>query len=344
MRLFLIIVIMVMLNAPPAAALEELHILAGTRMIPEALVDRFQQESGIRLKIEYFDSPEALAAYLGAHPRGDLALVREHHLGPLVNNRQLSALDHARLPGLRNLSPQALDNPADPGCHYSFPYTVGSLGIIYRRDVLDGEPDGWPWLFGQYAHTAPFAMANQYRDVMCAALISQGYSCNSTSPLAVEQAVETLRQVEKHPAFIGFLDVPSTLSYLKERIIYAAFTYDNVAAQAMAEDPGLAFTRPGGEGINWSWIFVFNKQSQNPEAAYRWLEFLLDPQVAAAVSMEYDTATPNQAALEYLGEATKRNTVIYPPSSQAAKPQMPLGIDEKSEKLYIDYWSRLKKK
>ncbi len=342
MRLIIFFIIMTLSGARTAGAAEELRILAGVRLIPDSVVERFEKEHGIRLKIEYFDSPESLAAYLSTRPAGDLALLREYRLRHLVASGQIAPLDHSLLPALENLSPLALNNQADPGCRHSLPYAVGTFGIIYRKDLMPSEPDSWSWLFGRFAGTVPLALSDHYRDVMCAALISQGYSCNSTSPLALEQTAEALRRMSKHPAYIGVLDNESMRLYLEERIVYAACTYNNVAARAMEEDVGLAFANPKGDTVAWSHMFVINSRSQNQKAAHLWLNFLLSPEVAAEISTEYRATVPNRAALARLPEAIRNNPVIYPPVGPEVRFQMPLGLEEESEKLYIDYWSRLK--
>lgn len=337
---WLIIGVLTALTARPAAATEELRILASARLTPPAVVERFEKEFGLRVRFEYFESPEDLAAYIEAQPRDDLALIRGYYVENLARSGRVIALDHALLPNLRNLSRGALENPTDPGCQYSVPYLQGTLGILYRAGLWGTWPPSWENIFGQGAGVAPFAVINQYRDVLGIALRYLGHSGNATSPAAVSRAAGLLRGLSAHPAFLGYLDPDTIQKYFKEKFIYAAVTYNNLAAAAIAVDPGLAYHVPRGGGLAWTYAYVINSQSPRQAAAHAWLNYLLRPEVAAEISVWNLATSPNQAALDLLPPAVRNNAALYPSEAVWENAEYLQSVGE-AESVYLEDWSRL---
>ncbi len=328
------------LAASTAAAEEELRVLASARLTPPSVVEGFEREFGVQVRFEYFESPEALTAYLKTRPPGDLALMRGYYVEDLVRTGFLAALDHRLLPNLDNLSPLARRKSVDPGCLYAMPYLQGTVGILYRAGLWGPWPPSWENIFGPNSGPAPFALGKQYRDAMGVALLYLGYSCNSTSPIAIGQAAELLRNLTSHPAFLGFMDPDTLVRYFKERFLYVAITYNNLAAKAMAEDPGLAFHVPRQGSLGWSYVYVINDESPLKAAAHAWLNYLLRPEVAAEISAWNRATTSNRAALDFLPPEIRNNAVLYPPETVWESNEFPRSVGD-AESTYLDYWSRL---
>lgn len=334
------------LSAPPAvlaAGFEELRILTSARITPPGLVERFERENNIRLRFEYYESPEAMAAYLQTRPRGDLALLRGYYVQTLVENGQISRLSPGLLPNLKNLSPRPRKTGFDPEGAYSIPYIQGLIGIIFRRDLLgEGKPT-WEHVFGQDTGSIPFALTNQPRDALGAALIYLGFSYNSTSPAAIGRAAVLLSQLTAHPAFMGFLDQDETRRYLRENFIYVAVSYSNLAVVAMSENPGLDFAVPPGGGVAWSYVYVLNRASVKVEAAHKWLNYLMEPAVAAEISTWNRATSPNLAARPLMPPEIRDNPALYPPEPVWAEAELPRSLGPEAEQLFVEHWSHLKK-
>ncbi len=48
-------------------------------------------------------------------------------------------IDHAQIPNLANLYPEANELAYDPGNTFSVPYAWGTTGLCYRSDLVDGS-------------------------------------------------------------------------------------------------------------------------------------------------------------------------------------------------------------
>ncbi|MDL2226857.1 spermidine/putrescine ABC transporter substrate-binding protein [Deltaproteobacteria bacterium OttesenSCG-928-M10] len=341
MKLHLQLLCLILIWAAGPAPAEELLILASARIMPPSVMEAFEKEFDIKIRLEYFESSEALSAYLESRPRGDLALLRGYYIQGLIDSGQVAPLDHRLLPNLKNLDERALESPADPGARYSVPFLVGTLGILYRGLAADGAQPDWDYIFGPESSPIPFARPDQYRDALGMALISLGHSFNSVSAEAIGQAAERLRGLKNHPTFMGFMPPETILRYLREKFIHCAATYNNLAALAISEDPGLDYVAPDRNRVVWVYAFTLNAASPRAGAAHKWLNYTLRPEVAAAVSTWNKATTPNTAALPLLPPEIRNNPVIYPPSTVWSGAERPTGAGE-AEKLYIEHWSGLK--
>ncbi len=318
-----------------------LRILTDDKIIPPAIVERFTRETGIRLRIEYFETAGALNAYIDTDFDGDLILMRCINLAPHITANKLAFLDRSLLPNLVNLKPYNDHNPQDPHYHYTIPYIQGIVGVLYRSGMWGPGSPSWNNIFAPNMSVASFTITDQYRDAMGAALIYLGHSVNSTSPEDISQAAQVLELLTNNPAFIAFMPQERTLRFLKEKFIYAAVTYNRIAAKAMQEDPGLSFYVPNRGGFIWSYAFAANKNSPHQKEIHRWLNYLLDPDVAAEVSTWNLAASPNLKVFTRLPALVRSNPVIYSPGPVwgRSEPLRDLGA---ADDLYKEYWSRIK--
>ena len=325
-----------------AGKADELRILASARITPASVVERFEKKYGIRVRFEYFSTHAALASYLETQPKGDLILLRGYYIESLIEKSQVLQLNHELLPNLRHLSQRAMSASADPGRIYSVPYIIGTMGIVYHSGFLGDKQPNWEYVFRYFAGTTPFAVTDQYRDAIGSALMSLNQPYNSDSPAAIGQAADVLRAVAEHPAFIGFLSAENMLQFLTEGFVYVAVTHNDLAARAIQGNPNLAYAASEDNGVAWSYVYVLNCRCGNQSAAYKWLNFLLEPEVAAEISVWNQATSPNQAALALLPPEIRDNRVLYPPDAVWDNAQTPSYVGLNAERLYTDYWSRIK--
>ena len=104
----------------------------GEYIDPE-LIKKFEQETGISVIYETFDSNEALLTKVqsGSTPY-DIIIPSDYMINKMRKLNLIKKLDHSKLEGLDNIDPQFLDKVFDPGNEYSIPYFWGTLGILYK--------------------------------------------------------------------------------------------------------------------------------------------------------------------------------------------------------------------
>ena len=151
----------------------------GEYIDPE-LIKKFEQETGISVIYETFDSNEALLTKVqsGSTPY-DIIIPSDYMINKMRKLNLIKKLDHSKLEGLDNIDPQFLDKVFDPGNEYSIPYFWGTLGILYNKTKVpeDLKFDKWNDLWDSRLQNNILAIDGA-REMLGLALQSEGRSVN----------------------------------------------------------------------------------------------------------------------------------------------------------------------
>jgi len=160
-----------------------------------------------------------------------------------------------------------------------------------------------------FAGKRKITMLDDDREVVGAALITNGYDVNDTSDQALAAALKTL---EAWDANITQFDSESYKNEVADGTTWLAQAYNGDALQQMSQNEDLGFIFPQEGSSLWMDNMVILKSSKNKDLAYQFINFLLRPEVAQRNADYVQYPTPNAAAFKLLGEAEKGNTLIYP--------------------------------
>ena len=282
----------------------------GEYIDPE-LIDAFEEETGIHVIYETFDSNEAM--YTKVQQGGssyDIAVPSEYMIETMIEDDMLIELDHSLLPNLKNIDPYFLDLPFDPGNKYSIPYFWGTVGIVYNPNEVpeDLTFDSWEHLWDERLQGKVF-LVDSSREVMGMGLNSLGYSLNLKDDKALREATDKLVElVPNVKAIIG--DEITPLMINNEATV--ALTWSGQAADMMWENEELTFAVPK-EGSNlWFDNMVIPKTSQNIEGAHAFINFMLDAENGAQNADYVGYSTPNAAAWALMDEEVITDERFYP--------------------------------
>ncbi len=328
-------------SAPPVkGAADQLFIYTWAGYTDKALLDRFAEKTGIRVIADVFDSNESMVARVQAgggraysiiYP-SDYMVIQMKELG------LLSQLDHSTLGGIDRLKKQFQNPVYDPGNRYSVPLAWGTTGLIYNSEQLKEAPEDWDYLWKHKKElTRRMTLANDVREVMGAALRMQGYSLNSTNPEEVKKAYEKL--VELKPAIASF-----TTDAWRPQILTGdlkvAMCYSSDANEVIPDNDKLKYVVPKSGSSLWTDTLVIPKGAPNPEAAYKWINFMLQPDVAASLVERLSFSTPSEDAFSLLSPEVRENPILFPSESTLKNCEgvAPVG---KFIDVYDRYWTKL---
>ena len=104
------------------------------------LIAKFEEETGIKVIYETFDSNEAMMTKIAQGGTAyDIAVPSEYMIGKMREEELLLPLDHSKFPNLKNIDERFMDLSFDPKNQYSIPYFWGTVGIVYNPKMLDGK-------------------------------------------------------------------------------------------------------------------------------------------------------------------------------------------------------------
>ncbi len=179
---------------------------------------------------------------------------------------------------------------------------------------------------------------DDFREVLGAALRSLGYAYTSTDPPQSKQAYEKLQDLK---STIATFTTDAWRDQLLAGDLTIAMGYSADAVNVMNQNPKLKYVIPASGTSVWSDTMVIPKTAPNPDAAYAWMSFMLQPEVAARVTERLFFATPNEAAFNQLPDALKNNVTLFPPQNLLNKSETVAPLDKSVLELYEKYWTKL---
>ncbi|MFB2938052.1 PotD/PotF family extracellular solute-binding protein [Aerosakkonemataceae cyanobacterium BLCC-F154] len=319
----------------------KLYIYTWSGYTNNELLNQFTERTGIEAVANVFDSNEAMLAKVQAGGGADYSIIypSDYMVRQMIELGLLRELDRDRISGLNNLMPKFKNPEYDPGDRHSVPVSWGTTGLIYNSKKLQTPPEDWNYLWqNKDLLSKRMTLMDDVREVMGATLRSLGYSYNSTNPEEVRQAYEKLRELK--PAIASF-----TTDAWKEQILAGdlliAMGYSADAMEVIEENPDLKYVIPRSGTSLWTDTMVIPKSAPNPEAGYAWINFMLEPSVAALVTETLNFATANNTALKQLPEKITKNNTLFPPESVLERAERITPVGKFSE-VYENYWTRLR--
>ena len=339
-------------------AAETVRIYNWTDYIAPDTIKEFEQSSGIKSHYDVFDSNETLDAKLMAGRSGyDVVFPSNHFMARQIQGGALKKLDKSRLPGWNNLNPvlmKALETN-DPGNQYGFPYLWGSTGIGYNaakvREVLgDDVPlNSWDLIFKpEYMaklSKCGVAVLDNGPEMLPIALHYLGLPHHSQNIEDYKKAEALLMEMRKN---VRYFHSSKYIGDLANGNICLAVGFSGDIMQAGDR----ATEAKNGIAINymipkegtpiWFDMVSMPADSEHEQAAYTFMNYLLQPEVIAKITNYVQYANGNSAADALVDPKLKANAAVYPPqeamASLFALEAMPLKIDRVRTRI----WSKVK--
>jgi putrescine transport system substrate-binding protein len=319
----------------PAFGQGQVNVYNWSDYIAEAELKAFEKDTGIKVNYTTYDSNEILEAKLRAGRSGYDVVVPT--ASPFFV-RQLAAnlyqpLDKAKLKNLKNLDPEIMAQLAkyDPGNTHAIPWMWGTTGIGYNVEAIkkrmpDAPVDSLRLIFDP-AVVSKFAdcgvmLLDSATDVFPAALKYLGLDPDSKKSEDLAKAADVVKAVRPYirkfhsSEYINALaggDICLALGFSGD--IFQA--RDRAAKATNKQEIAYAIPREGS--LLWIDVAAIPKDGPNADNALRFLDFLLEPKVAAASSELTGYANANTAATALLPKDISGNPLIYPPADVRAK-------------------------
>ncbi|MCK6523128.1 spermidine/putrescine ABC transporter substrate-binding protein [Myxococcota bacterium] len=319
---------------PAADTLEkELRIYIWSDYLAEDTVPNFEKEFGVKATVDTYESNEELIAKLQSGVSGyDLVCPSGYAITVLSALGLIEKLDPSRIPNLGNIAPTFRKTNFDPNDELTVPWQWGTTGVAYRKDLLPAPPDSWA-IFHDKAHAGKMTMMDDMRDVIGAWLRFRGHSLNSKDPAQLAQAKADAMLAKAN--LQSFLSAPVKAQLISGDVRVAQL-WNGDTAQAAAENDQIAFVLPKEGGSIWLDAMVMPKTAPNKKAAHAFLNYILRPEVGAAISNATGYGTPNEKAAPLLARP-----VPFPTPEELAKLEyiQDLGADAQA---WDQLWTEIK--
>ena len=341
--------------AGPAAAQPVLNVYNWTDYIDPQAIEGFQRETGIRVRYDVFDSLETLEGKLSAGRSGYDVVVptSEPSFARLVRAGALRPLDRAAIPNWGNQDPALLAQVAgsDPGNRHGAIYLWGTIGLGLRADRIralapDAPLDSLDLILkpenASRIARCGIAIMDSGIDVIPSVLRWLGPDPNSADAADARAAEAALLAIRPHVRAI--LPSAAITDALAQGEYCAVLTYsgDVVQAQGRAPNGGLTYAQPRQGAQVWFDMLAIPADAPNPEAAQKFIDYMLRPEVIAGVTnqVRYPNAVP--ASRPHLRAEVAADPNVYPPAEAVARSFTVAAPGPAAERARARSWSRFK--
>jgi len=322
--------------------------------IDEQVLADYTERYGVEIIYDTFASNEDLLAKLQAGASGyDVIFPSDYMVAQMIELGLLAEVDTASLPNFVNIGEAFKNPPYDPGNAHCVPYQWGMTGIAYRNGnpaFAGGPPNSWAYLFDpavmeQYAAEG-INVLNDQRELLGAALFYLGYSPNTTERAELEAARDLILAAKPHWQTFNSEDYYSTLMESDEIVLSHAWSGDAAQAYWNTYDEATGtgnwlFTVPMEGAVRFADNVCIPANSQRQETARHFMNYLMEPEVAAAITNFTFYPSANEAAKEFIDPEILNNPGIYPPPEVAAKLEWLRGVDD-AIFIYDEMWTAIK--
>ena len=319
--------------------------------IDEDLITEFEETTGIRVNYQTAESNEALYSLINMGGADfDVIVPSDYMIGRLIEENLLAELNYDNIPNFALIDDRFKNLSYDPENKYTVPYTWSTLGIIYNRDMVEGEITSWSAMFDP-RYAGEVLMINNSRDALAAGLFYLGYDVNTTDKDQIHEAFELLKNAKDQGVYQAFVMDQVFQKMEGGNAAIAMYYAGDYLTMVDNSDQDLAFVIPE-EGSNW---FVdamcVLKTSQHKKEAEAWINFIASTSSNLA-NMDYIWyGSPNIEAMEeypdyYLeeyGEAIDQETldIILTPPEILDKCQMYVNQPQDTLRYYSELWTEL---
>jgi putrescine transport system substrate-binding protein len=286
---------------------------------PQVLVD-FEKETGIGVDYHTYSTAEELEQTLASNVAIDIAVPSHDALPGLIEAASILPLDFQLLPNRSHLDKQLLSKLAafDANNRYAIPYLWGSVGLAINTEKAEQAfggplPDSWSLLFNPEQSTrlasCGISVLDARDEVLSALLSYQGRSLARTPPSVLKRSGELLKQLRPN---LQYVDSTRYIDDLANGKLCVAFAWlgDTLAASKAGQPVKFVVPKEGSSLFIDS--LVIPTRARRPDLAHRFIDYLMQPKVAAAITTATLYPNANAHAKAFLEPAIRDLPGLYP--------------------------------
>lgn len=304
--------------------------------MPESVIEEFFQETGYRVTQIYYET-DGLKDELIYTTQGkgmDLIIGSRYSFNKYADKGNLLAeIPPEQFPNKKHIASRWLDESPKINSK-SAPMLWGTLGIIYRKDLVEKPVTSWMSLLKpDESLKNKIIMVNDVRDSMASALIALNYSLNSSSPKEITEAGRLLKAQRPYVKAYRYISLGEN-SELLTGAVHMTLGYNGDAMILQDYSDSIDYVVPEEGTQLWTDFIGVFELSEKKEAAFKFINFINDPKRAAFISEELGTASSNVAAEQFMSKEHLSNPLIYPPKAVIEKSTFLQPLSSRATSMY----------
>lgn len=315
----------------------ELIIYNWIEYMPQSVMDAFTKEYGITIKYIAYETEEEVPKSIQAGNVYDLVLTNPEFMPQLIEEGLLKPINYQHVPNFKYISANFRDLVFDPGNKYSIPFHWGTTGILVRTDLVDRPITSWNdlWDPAFAGKVGVWAMPRSTTQITLKAL---GYSINPENPAEVRKAGQYLLQLKPNVVLVSGLEA-SMVPMLESGELEIGYGWAYDGALAQESNVPIEYIIPEEGTILWMDNFIIPANANNPYGAELFLNFILQPEIAAQIINESYYPMAVDGADQFVKPEILNNPIIFPDDAQLNKAEFTLPIPTEFQQIYDEIWA-----
>jgi putrescine transport system substrate-binding protein len=350
-------------HAPPAqgaaAAMtgQVLNLYTWSDYLAPATLSDFEKQTGIKVRVAYYDTNETLETKLLAGSSGfDVVVPTASYFERQIKAGVYMTLDKSRLPNLKNMDAQLMSRVAqhDPQNAHGVIYLWGTNGVGYNekmlKAVIPNVPlDSWGLVFdpaiASQAAKCGISVLDSPAEMLRAVFSYLGKDPNSQKAEDLAAAEVVLARIRPYIRNINSSEYIEALAN-GDICIAVAYNGDVMQARDRAREAGrgidIKYFVPKEGTILWFDMLAIPKDAPNPGSAYAFINYIMQPATIAAISNFKRYANANAASQSLLDESVTGDPGIYPPTAQRQHLTVQLADSAEQTRAITRVWQKFK--
>ncbi len=334
-----------------------LHVYNWSDYIAPDTIANFEKESGIKVVYDVFDSNETLEAKLLAGKSGyDIVVPSNNFLAKQIKAGVYQELDKSKLSNYDNLNKSLLKavSVSDPDNKHAFPYMWGSIGIGYNPEKVKAalgvdKIDSWDTLLKPEniakLKSCGVSFLDSPTEMLPIALHYLGLPTDTQKKDDLKKAEELFLKIRPS---IGYFHSSKYISDLANGNICVAVGYsgDIQQAKSRAAEAGgkvnVAYDIPKEGAGSFYDMVAIPKDAENVDAAYKFMNYLLKPEVMASITNSVRFPNGNEKATALVDKDITSDPGIYPSADVQAKLYAIADLPAATQREMTRSWTKIK--
>lgn len=306
--------------------------------IPAQVLESFTRQSGIAIDYHAFTSQEEAVEKLRAGKMCDVAVIEGRFIPTLVREKLLHRLNYQNLINIKNISPNFRNLTNDPDNLHSIPYSWGTTGILVNTALTGNGVRRWADFWSD-RYRGRVALDTSYpREALGMALKSLGYSANSENPDEITTAFAKLHLLQLSPGSLRFTYPEFGLAMMSSNTAILAIGFSGDLLESRKQGLQVDYILPEEGLLLWADSFVVPKSSRQKENAELFINYLLQPEISAAIVNEKYYASANEAARPLIDPEILAEKAIYPSDTMLANAELIEALSPPAQAMVDTAW------
>ena len=275
--------------------------------------DKFTAETGVKIEVAVFASNEEMIAKMQAGATGwDVVVPTNYTISDYVKLGLIEPLDLAKLPNFVESAhdQRFIHEGSVDGKVYAVPKDWGTTGLYVNTAKISEKittwKEFWDLLINKYSGRG--TVHDYQLTTIGNALKYFGYSFNSLDPKELAQAEELL--IKAKPHLFAITSDYQGIVRSGDAWLGICWTGDAIQLRRDMKEVEYVIGREGGE--IWTDFYVVTKDAPHREAAYAFVNYLLDPQVNAREVLAHGYPPTDERVKALLPTELVNDPVLYP--------------------------------